>query len=799
MPKALFGSMFLPGEPRRDSCYIGVVSDADFRTRLRAWSVRLGTAFWIALGLHGALTLALVRIPLFDVLGYESCAALSLLTSFCAGFVALGTVRRAPLSRPGMATPARLALFWTGRALARNGAVLLLPLAALSLNALWVKNCAFATGLLFFALLPLASAAFSSLLGVALGMIVRRRFLGGLTWGLLWLSLAGGYLLEAYFGLEADSYNQLAGWIAGPIYDEVVEPSLALLACRLHGLLWASAALALSCAFLDRAKLRPRITAWRAQRALLLAALALAGSGALVFAYGDELGFRRTRAAVERALPVVRTTPHFVLHLPEGVSRERAAQLERDHEFRYHQLERLFGPVRLPPIHSYLFESAADKRRLLGAGRTQFAKPWRNMLALNGTDFPHGTLMHELAHAYAGAFGAGPLRASSRFGLWFNPGLTEGLAVAAEYAGDPAYLHRWSAALRLAGLAPKVERLFDPVGFWSEPARRSYLVAGSFVRFLIDRYGQELFRRAYAKGTLEVYPAPSSQLVAEWERHLDGLEVEPAQVASARIRFGQSSIFARPCAHEVARLQAQARASLQQGRLREVLRISRRILDWFPDDPDAWLLQLDALAREDDAAVYQIALGLLERPGWPPAARLGLLDRLGVLEIRRQEYERACPYFQEVLEANADEAANRLNLARLDAIARGEAGRRVLEFLQGDGGLAAGVLALLQADGLDPDWGLPAYLLGRHLAQGQSCPRALFWLERAGARGLPHPAFSAEALRLLLACRYQDGDRPGAAAVAAVLVQYPPDSAVRAEARDWLERLAFEAGITCGE
>ncbi len=792
--------MFLPGEHRRDSCYIPPVPQSNTKERLRARAVRLGPAFWISLGLHGALALALTRIPLFDVLGYESGAALSLLASFWAGLVALGAVRRAPLSRPGMATPAKLALFWAGRALLRNAVVLSLPLALLLLNALWVKNCAPGTGLAFFVLLPLASAAFASLLGVALGMVVRRRFLGGLAWGLLWLSLAAGYLLEAYLGLEVDSYNQLAGWIAGPIYDEVVEPSLPLVACRLHGLLWAGAALALSCAFLDRAKLRPRLAAVRANRAPLLAALALAAAGALVFAHGDALGFRRTRAAVERALPVVRATPHFLLHLPDGVSRERAAQLEQDFEFRYHQLERLFGPVALPPIHGYLFESAAKKRRLLGAGRTQFAKPWRNMLALNGTEFPHGTLMHELAHVYAGAFGAWPLYASSRFWFWFNPGLTEGLAVAAEYAGDPSYLHRWSAAMRRAGLAPKIERLFDPVGFWSEPARRSYLVAGSFVRFLIDRYGQEVFRRAYAAGTLEAYPATPAQLVAEWERRLDELEVEPAQVASAQVRFGQGSIFARPCAHEVARLQAQARASLGQGRSGEALRIARRILEWFPDDTDAWLLYLDALIRgEDDSEAYQTAQRLLARPELPPAARLGLLERLGGLEIRRQEAERACPYFEALLESNADEGANRLNLARLDAIARGEAGRRVLEFLQGEGGLAAGILALLEADRLEPDWGLPAYLLGRHLAQGASCRRALFWLERAGERGLPHPAFAAENLRLLLLCRYQTGDRQGAAEAAAVLAQYPPDSATRAQARDWLERLAFEAGLTCGE
>jgi tetratricopeptide (TPR) repeat protein len=342
--------------------------------------------------------------------------------------------------------------------------------------------------------------------------------------------------------------------------------------------------------------------------------------------------------------------------------------------------------------------------------------------------------------------------------------------------------------------------LFDPVGFWSEPARRSYLVAGSFVRFLIDRHGWELFRRAYAEGSLDGYPGQAAGPIREWERFLDGLMVEPPQMDSARVLFGQSSIFARPCAHEMARLEARGRESLQRNRPREALETARRMLEHLPDDPDGRLLELDALAADPAAdEAYPLANRLLERDDWPPAARLGLLERLGRLEVERGELERACPRFRQVLEAQAGDALVRLNLARLDAIACGEAGLRVLEFLQGKAGAASGIVALVEAERLAPEWGLPAYLLGRQLAQNRDCRRAMPYLERAGERGLPHPVFSVETLKLMLVCRYEEGDRQGAAEVAAVLAQYPLDSAGRAYARDWLERLAFEAGLTCGE
>ena len=56
--------------------------------------------------------------------------------------------------------------------------------------------------------------------------------------------------------------------------------------------------------------------------------------------------------------------------------------------------------------------------RLVGAAHTQFAKPWRREIHVNGLSFPHPVIKHELVHAmmfdllYAGS--AAALLARSR-------------------------------------------------------------------------------------------------------------------------------------------------------------------------------------------------------------------------------------------------------------------------------------------------------------------------------------------------------------------------------------------------
>ena len=153
-----------------------------------------------------------------------------------------------------------------------------------------------------------------------------------------------------------------------------------------------------------------------------------------------RLGFRSSDAAVRTALGGRTETEHADILYPRGKSPEEVERLGRDVEFRLRQLGGFFGAPP-PAVRVVVFRSPEEKQRWVGAGGTQFAKPWLGSVYLNDAPFPHPTLQHELAHVAAGAFGSGPFRVTSRWGLPLM-GVVEGVAVAADDPPRRAHLAR---------------------------------------------------------------------------------------------------------------------------------------------------------------------------------------------------------------------------------------------------------------------------------------------------------------------------------------------------------------------
>jgi hypothetical protein len=751
--------------------------------RALAWLLPVGPAVWIAVGLHAALGLALCFVPLFDLLGYEFSAAQALLASLTAGPLVLSILRRARSAEAALdlGRVARRALAWLGLCL-------LGPLVFSLLNSLRVKNCNLTEGLVFFLLLPGLSALLAASWGLTLGLLVRRRWLAGGMYALVWLGLAGRALWEVWAGLQVDSYNPLVGWVAGPVYEEVVRPELALVGSRLLDLAW-------TLALLVGAALRAGV---RARRALpwLLACLA---AGAGLWLGGDRLGFRRSEAALEAAMGGQTRSRHFVIHHPPGLAPGAVRRLALDCEFRLHQIERALGPLEKPELQAWFFPDAQAKRQFTGAAGTQFAKPWLGLMALNGVETPHPTLHHELVHAATGNLGAWPFGASARGALWVNPGLTEGLAVALDWPVGQLDPHAWSAAMRRIGKAPEVAALFGPVGFWSAASNRSYTLAGSLVRFLLERHGPEKLRAAYAAGELETaYGAPLAELVGAWETFLDGLELSETVLEAARARFAQGSVFQRVCAHEVAALRQAAARSLARDPAR-TLALADRILTHLPDDLGARELRLEALARSDRPR-EALAEGeaLRARPELREPDRLRLLGRLADLETELGDPDGARARLQAILASPlAPDEGQRAASIKLEALERGPAGAPVGAYLARGRPDAASLLALREAAAAEPGWASVWYLLGRALWNQAEAGQALPYLAAATRLGLGHPALQAENLRLLALAGHRCAGRDGlalAAAAAWVLWLQARTPGDEAWALDMFDRVLFEAG-----
>ena len=206
---------------------------------------------------------------------------------------------------------------------------------------------------------------------------------------------------------------------------------------------------------LAEAAVRARRAGLRAAAAPLVA-LAVAGGAALA---GARYAATRscspaTRDGIARALGGRREGPRCTLLFPAEKPAAAAGALLAECEFHAADFARALGLAAPPRVTVTVYRSAAEKRRLVGAAATEFAKPWLGEVHVVDSPSPHPLLRHELVHAVAGAIAKGPLRVPARAGVLPSPGLVEGLAVALEVPRGDWTIHEWSRAARDLGLPP---------------------------------------------------------------------------------------------------------------------------------------------------------------------------------------------------------------------------------------------------------------------------------------------------------------------------------------------------------
>ncbi len=764
---------------------------------IRAWALLrhpLVAVVALALGVGGS---AAVFVPLFNVPGYELGQALALAVGLLGPLVGIAAARqerRLITSRdprpPGALrydSPVRAAGAAMGAATAINLLVLLPPLATALGWSLFGTRCNPLANVGFFPLLTVPSAVLASSVGVLCGLFSVRWWRSLLLLLSVFIATGAWTAWPIYFGPQVFAFHHLLGYFPGPLYDEALVLRPALYWFRLQTFLWA-AAVWLLCAFcldmkagrIDRPRLRPGSAALLA--GLLAAALAIEERG-------PALGLRMTYAALEERLGGVRETDTFRIVYFRGEPKEELDRLERDLAFRYHQLKGFLGDAPKDRIRVYVYRNAQEKAGLVGAGGTQFAKPWQLSLHINDAPFPHPVLKHELLHVMAAPFGTGPFAATARFGVLTQMAVVEGLAVAGDNRVDDLTLHQWAAAMRQQGLAPDVRDLFGPDGFYRYAASRAYTLSGSFLRYLGDAHGPERLRALYRYGDFaEVYGRPLEALAREYEAFLDTVPLDARAQAQAEARFRRPSLFARACAREVATLEAEAWGFLPSDPERS-LTLFQRAVALQPEEPGHALGEARALAklgREDDADGYlaRLVFAWTERPD--KQAEAAMLR--GDLAWRRGQAALAREMFERVLSLQPGPAHDRTARVKLAALGEGGKGRAIQAYFS-EG--AEDVKLYLLREALDD---APAdrelhYLLGRRLTQGAAPSLARRHLDGALAGGLPE-LIEREALRLRIEAAYLSGDCEAVRTAARALPDH--GAAFELSALEWAERCDFE-------
>lgn len=607
--------------------------------------------YLILSGVLAAVCVAGQFVPLFNALGYEYGVAAGICFYLTAGFYGFWRLR--DRLNEGMATAGGALLEVTSRGLwwlvAQHGIAVGVSLA----NAVRVKNCDPAGGFLIY----LYVAGPASLLGLTLGWLA-----GGLTrrtlkaaallaaFGLLSVALT---MSEHYYGPRLALHNLVLGQIVFYFYNSsktlfasfIWHRVLALLIC---GWLWALAYYGLARRSPERGERRA---------ALWLALLASVVWVAPVAVQSDEWGVTPGNRLVRERLNARLETPSIELHYsPEEYGLDEARRVLAELEWAYEKDATALNLKWKWKVEAYLY-SAAGKEELTGGRDVLFAKPWRHEIHVTG-NLDDMILRHELVHTMAADFGRRP------WGTPWNVPLIEGLAdaISKDQSVTPNTHYETAGALK-AGNLPAATAVMTNSGFLSISPYQGYTAAGSFVGFLILRYGIDKMKELYRVSGFgcpweRVYGKDLRGLDREWREFLASVPVSVSEERRAQVNFSRQFapvFFARICPRERNEIRTRGVRLREQGKYDESLTLFNEFARLEPDNPD-WALEVARtnLAAKRPGPELDAARAIIEK-NYPSYYQLQAYDILESQYRDQNDWKNVKATLQKELELTSDD------------------------------------------------------------------------------------------------------------------------------------------------
>ena len=562
------------------------------------------------------------------------------------------------------------------------------------------------------------------------------------------------------------AYDPFFGFFSGTLYDTIVDVRTELWTYRV-GSLASLVGVGLVASVLLRTPagtlaVRPLSRDWHAAGRAVVGLAALVGSVAMA-ADGPELGHWQTSASIARALGGRAAGPHCDVLYPDSLLDEQVTLLVRDCEEELAADEKRLGARLGGRLTEFVFRDVNEKRRLMGAAQTSIAKPWRREVYVQLSSYPHPILGHEIAHVVAGSFGRGPFRiAGSAGGLWPNPGLIEGVAVAASPDDEELTDSQWARAMLDLGIIPPVRQLFS-LAFLGENAAKSYTVAGAFVTWVLDRWGARVVRDWYGGESIEGLSGQNwAALEEQFRRSLQNLPMPAQALSYARARFERPSVWARRCPHVVDALNRDG------DRCRDDHRLARAVESYdsvIARDPSDWHARFElariALWYQDHARGREQLAEIAVDERAPRTWRDHAAELLADDDLVRGQGERAAASYRELAAHTLDEDSERTLEVKAQSAADPQARKAVVDLLLGSPGrpvdpwLGALSLGTWAEKEREP---LADYLIGKNLALHAEYARAAVWLDTALEGGVTSAAVGRELLRQRAICACVLGD-----------------------------------------
>ncbi len=454
-------------------------------------------------------------------------------------------------------------------------------------------GCLTFDGFGFWVLLPVPSVFF----GTGIARLVRElSFPKPLIFSITLLLILSvvGWLVEFFTLPQVYFFNHVWGTWPGPIYDETLKVTDSLLFFRWITTLWIV--------------LLWVLPNWNSSiQNKMITFLALAS---LLFCYLnlDEMGVITSRETLKERLAIHQKTQHFDLYFDESSFNEEETEYwSAKHEFHFQQIveELNIDWPKNRKIESFIYANAWQKKKLVGAKFTSYVPIWLEQDQLHiAKQQLDGVLKHELVHAISKQFG------NNLFNGSWSIGMIEGVAEAiAADASRESTLDQIIAAEDSYPTPDQMKTALSNAGFYSSASSISYTTAGSFVRYLLNNYPVDNFKRAYPNNNFEsAYPVSFDTLVEEWHKQLDSVKVDSIDQQISEFIFSRRSLFQKKCPHAVSKEAALWDKYNFHMANRDSAGALQTINELFETNPDNQLVKRDWIQQQLQNKKYATAL-----------------------------------------------------------------------------------------------------------------------------------------------------------------------------------------------
>jgi len=490
----------------------------------------------IVIAVIAALVIAFSS-PLFAVLGFEYSTIMALALSFVCGIASA----KNKVTNGTNATLFRIIVL-------ECVTISSVPLVISVISLVWLPNCSFWDGLVFYLEIAYPSAILGGLFGLAFSWLVKKPSKAIVLFIVFWIVTLALSFLPGYFNPQLFTYGWQYGFFPGIVWDESLELTNAYFFSRCDQLLLVS--LFISLGFLSQKTNRTDRTHWL----LPIFFLAL---WIVLLTLNDKLGITTSHDAVRSKLTkVLHPVPNCSIYYADSsLTQDELDKIERDVRWYLHNIRDRFSLTdTTKTINIYIYPSSDVMFSLIGTRTASISKPWLGELHIAKENLE--SLKHEFTHVLLREKGVFPFYVS------WSTGLTEGAAMSVEPEYDGIYtLDEHAARILQMHYATGVKEVMSFSGFASNASQKSYVLAGSFSLYLLKTYGPLPFNRVYASlDWKKEYGKPLDSLEAEWKHWLVPM-MSPMDAGDSehfRYYYDRASIIYNPCLRRIGKLEREA-------------------------------------------------------------------------------------------------------------------------------------------------------------------------------------------------------------------------------------------------